>query len=148
VGFARNPLFAIIHESCYADGRVTSWAAQRLLPDAFAADPTLFTGEHVYPWMLGDYASLAPLRHAAELLAPHPWPRLYDEERLADNRVPAAAAVYADDMYVDRELSEETAGRIHGLQVWLTNEYEHDGLLVDGRRILDRLIRLAHSQAR
>jgi pimeloyl-ACP methyl ester carboxylesterase len=143
VGFARNPLFAVIHESCYADGFVTGWAAERLLPDEFAADPALFTGEHVYSWMLDDYAGLAPLREAAELLAQHPWPRLYDEDRLADNRVPVAASVYADDMYVDRELSEETAGRIRGLRVWLTNEYEHDGLRVDGHRILDRLIRLA-----
>jgi hypothetical protein len=71
--------------------------------------------------------------------------RLYDEERLAENRVPVAAAVYADDMCVDRELSEETAARIRGLRVWLTNEYEHDGLRVDGRRVLDRLIRLARS---
>jgi pimeloyl-ACP methyl ester carboxylesterase len=145
VDFSRNPLFAVVHESCYADGCVTGWSAQRLLPEAFAADPALLTGEHVYPWMLEDYAALAPLREAAELLARHPWPRLYDEERLADNRVPAAAAVYADDMYVDRELSEETAGRVRGLRVWLTNEYEHDGLRADGRRILDRLIGLARS---
>jgi pimeloyl-ACP methyl ester carboxylesterase len=145
VDFPRNPLFAVIHESCYADGCVTGWAAERLLPDAFAADPALFTGEHVYSWMLDDYAALAPLRDAAELLAQHPWPRLYDEERLAENRVPVAAAVYADDMYVDRELSEETAARIRGLRLWLTNEYEHDGLRADGRRVLDRLILLARS---
>ena len=145
VDFARNPLFAVIHESCYADGCVTGWAAERLLPDAYAADPALFTGEHVYSWMLDDYAGLAPLREAAELLARHPWPRLYDEERLAKNTVPVAAAVYADDMYVDRELSEETAGRIRGLRAWLTNEYEHDGLRVDGRRVLDRLILLTRS---
>jgi pimeloyl-ACP methyl ester carboxylesterase len=144
VAFARNPLFAVIHESCYADGSVTGWAADRTLPDEFAADPALFTGEHIYPWMLDDYAALAPLRGAADLLAQHPWPRLYDEDQLADNRVPVAAVAYADDMYVDRELSEETAGRIRSLSVWLTNEYEHDGLGVDGRRILDRLISLTH----
>jgi hypothetical protein len=45
-------------------------------------------------------------------------------------------------MYVDRELSEETAGRIRGLRPWLTNEFEHDGLSVEGRRVLDRLIGL------
>jgi pimeloyl-ACP methyl ester carboxylesterase len=144
VGFARNPLFAIVHEACYADGCVTAWAAGRLLPDAFA-DPALFTGEHVYPWMLEDYAALEPLGDAAELLAQRPWPRLYDEVRLAENQVPVAAAVYADDMYVDRELSEETAARIGNLRLWLTNEYEHDGLQADGRRVLDRLIRLART---
>jgi pimeloyl-ACP methyl ester carboxylesterase len=142
VGFSRNPLFAVIHEACYADGCVTGWSAERLLPADFD-DPLLFTGEHVYSWMFEDYASLRPLREAAELLANHSWPRLYDEDRLAANEVPAAAAIYADDMYVDRELSEETAGRIRNLRGWLTNEYEHNGLRVDGSRILDRLISLA-----
>jgi pimeloyl-ACP methyl ester carboxylesterase len=140
--FARNPLFAVIHEACYADGSVTGWSAERLLP-AELDDPALFTGEHIYPWMFDDYAALRPLRDAAELLAHRQWPRLYDETRLAVNDVPAAAVIYANDMYVDRAPAEETAGRIRNLQPWLTSEYEHDGLRVDGGRILDRLIALA-----
>jgi pimeloyl-ACP methyl ester carboxylesterase len=142
VGFSRNPLFAAIHEACYADGCVTGWSADRLLP-AELSDPALFTGEHVYPWMFDDYAALRPLRDAAEQLAHHSWPRLYDEARLAANDVSVAAAIYANDMYVDRALSEETAGRIRNLRPWLTSEYEHDGLRVEGGRILDRLIGLA-----
>jgi pimeloyl-ACP methyl ester carboxylesterase len=142
VGFSRNPLFAVIHEACYADGCVTGWSADRLLP-AELSDPALFTGEHVYPWMFDDYAALRPLREAAELLARHSWPRLYDEARLAANDVPVAAAIYANDMYVDRALSEEAAGRIRNLRPWLTSEYEHDGLRAEGGRILDRLIALA-----
>jgi len=63
------------------------------------------------------------------------------EEVLAANQVPVAAAVYADDMYVPRVFSEETAGRIRGLRMWLTNEFEHDGLKYP--RVLDRLIALA-----
>ena len=109
--FSRNPLFAAVHESCYADGCVTAWSAERTLPSDFD-DVELFTGEHVYPWMFEDYAALRPLRGAAELLAHHPWPRLYDDTRLAANEVPAAAVIYANDMYVDRDLSEETAGRV------------------------------------
>jgi pimeloyl-ACP methyl ester carboxylesterase len=142
IGFSRNPLFAIIHEACYADGCVTGWSAERLLP-ADLGDPAFFTGEHVYSWMFDDFSSLSPLREAAELLARHAWPRLYDEATLAANEVPVAAAIYANDMYVDRALSEETAGRIRNLRPWLTSEYEHDGLRVDGARILDRLIALA-----
>jgi pimeloyl-ACP methyl ester carboxylesterase len=140
--FARNPLFAVIHESCYADGCVTGWSAERLLPADYD-DPDLFTGEHIYSWMFEDYAALRPLREAAELVARHPWPRLYDENVLADNDVPAAAVIYANDMYVDRELSEETARRVRNLKPWLTSEYEHNGIGVDGARILDRLISLA-----
>jgi len=142
VGFSRNPLFAVIHEACYADGCVTGWSAKRLLPPELS-DPALFTGEHVYPWMFDDYAALRPLREPAELLARHSWARLYDENRLAANDVPVAAAIYTNDMYVDRALSEETAARIRNLRPWLTNEYEHDGLRADGGRILDRLIALA-----
>jgi len=92
--------------------------------------------------MFEDYALLRPLAGAAEILAHHAWPRLYDERRLAENEVPAAAVIYANDMYVDRELSEETAARVRNLQPWLTNEYEHDGIRVDGERIFDRLISL------
>jgi hypothetical protein len=141
VAFARNPLYAVIHEACYADGCITGWSAERLMPEELT-EASAFTGEHVYPWMFEDYGSLRPLREAAELLARHPWPRLYDEARLAANDVPVAAVIYTNDMYVDRELSEETAGRIRGLRPWLTNEFEHDGLSVEGRRVLDRLIGL------
>ena len=142
VGFARNPLFAAVHEACYADGCVTDWSAERLLPGEFD-DPDLFTGEHVYPWMFQDYAGLRPLREAAELVARHRWPRLYDGRRLAANEVPVAAVIYANDMYVDRELSEETASQVRNLRPWLTSEYEHDGIRQDGARVLDRLIALA-----
>ena len=47
-------------------------------------------------------------RGAAELLAQGRWPALYPV-RLAENTVPCAAAIYDDDMYVERALSVETA---------------------------------------
>ena len=95
--------------------------------------------------MFEDYGALAPLRDAAELLAAHEWPPLYDGERLEANEVPAAAAVYAEDMYVERAFSEETAARIKGLRMWLTNEYEHDGLRQD-ERVLGRLVDLVRDR--
>ena len=61
--------------------------------------------------------------------------------------MPVAAAIYAEDMYVERAFSEETAARIRGLRAWVTNEYEHNGLRVDGERILGRLIDLARGRA-
>jgi pimeloyl-ACP methyl ester carboxylesterase len=144
--FPRNPLYAAIHEACYADGCATLWSAERLLPEAYD-DPELFTGEHVYSWMFEDYSALAPLREAAEILANVEWPRLYDADRLRANEVPAAAAVYAEDMYVERVFSEETAAHVRGLKPWVTNEYQHDGLRADGDRILGRLIELARGRA-
>ena len=54
--------------------------------------------------------------------------------------VPVAAAVYYNDMYVDRELSMQTAAAIRGLRAWVTSEYEHDALRVSDGAVLDRLI--------
>jgi pimeloyl-ACP methyl ester carboxylesterase len=140
--FARNPIYAVLHEACYADGGTTGWSAERLRP----ADLVL-TGEHIFPWMFEEYGALAPLREAADALAQREWPRLYDEDVLRANEVPVAAIIYADDMYVERVFSEQTAGLIRGLRPWVTNEYEHNGLRVDGDRILGRLIDLARGRA-
>jgi pimeloyl-ACP methyl ester carboxylesterase len=144
--FARNPLYAILHEACWADGGATRWSAQRLLPEVFEAQP-LLTGEHVGQWAFADYGALAPLREAADLLAERDWPHLYDPDVLAANEVPAAAMIYAQDMYVERRFSEETAAQIPGMRTWLTNEYEHNGLRADGGRILGRLLDLARGRA-
>ena len=139
--FPRFPLYAAIHEACYADGVATRWSADRTMPEDWPAE--FFTGEHIFPWMFTDLGALAPLREAAELLAQRSWPRLYDPAVLAANEVPAAAIVYAEDAYVERRFSEQTAAATRGLRIWLTNEYEHDGMHHDGGRILDRLLALA-----
>jgi pimeloyl-ACP methyl ester carboxylesterase len=144
--FARNPIYAILHEASWADGSVTRWSAERMLPKDFRERPELLTGEHVFPWLFDDIAALAPLKEAAHLLAEHEWPRLYDEDVLAANEVPVAAAIYADDPYVPRVFSEETASRIRGARTWVTNEYEHNGLRADGARILGRLIDMARGR--
>ena len=138
-----HPIYAVLQESCYADGGVTGWAAERLMPQEFRDDLTLFTGEHVMPWSLSEDRELAPLADAAELLARHDWPRLYDEQVLRECDVPCAAAVYAEDAYVDRDLSLETASMIPTMRTWLTNEYEHNALRADGERVLERLIGMA-----
>jgi pimeloyl-ACP methyl ester carboxylesterase len=147
VSFGRNPIYAILHEASWADGGATRWAAQRLLPDAYDETPELFTGEHLFPWIFEDFGELAALKGAADLLAEHEWPRLYDPERLRDNEVPAAAAIYANDMYVERAFSEETAGAIRGLRPWLTSEFEHNALRVDGDRVLGHLFDLVRGRA-
>jgi pimeloyl-ACP methyl ester carboxylesterase len=145
--FARNPLYAVIHEACYASGHATRWSAERVMPDEFREERTLFTGEHIYPWMFEEYGALQPLAAAAQSLAEHDWPPLYDPDRLRVNAVPAAAAIYAEDMYVERAYSEETAAGITGLRGWVTNEFEHDGLRVYGARVFGRLLDLARGHA-
>jgi len=152
--FSAAPLYALLHEPCYAQGAATRWSAQRVRaefaefdpgPAIAGAAPLFFTGEMIYPWMIDADPVLRPLREAADILAERAdWPPLYDPTRLAANEVPVAAAVYYDDMYVDRELSMQTAQAIGGLRTWVTSEYEHDGLRVSGGAVLDRLIGMCH----
>ncbi len=147
-GFVDHPISAL-QEFCYGrPGVATAWAAQRAIearPEfAGDADPLLFTGEMMYPWMFTDIAALRPFAGAADLLAAaDDWPDLYDPDRLASNEVPVTAAVYFDDMYVDADLQTETARAVGNTRVWVTNEYEHNGLRADGRRILGRLMDMA-----
>jgi pimeloyl-ACP methyl ester carboxylesterase len=151
--FAPGPLYAALHEACYAQGVATNWSAQRIhgqFPefDARAAldgtGPVLFTGEMIYPWMFQNDPLLRPLEEAAELLAAREdWPPLYDATRLGANQVPVAAAIYYDDMYVPQQFSVDTAARIAGLRRWVTSEYQHDGLRVSNGAVLDRLIGMA-----
>jgi pimeloyl-ACP methyl ester carboxylesterase len=160
LSFARGPLYALLHEPSYAQGCATRWAAQRIRAEFAEFDPAVgglegvegveglkgaaplyFTGEMIYPWMIDADPVLRPFRQAADILAERDdWPPLYDPARLAANEVPAAAAVYYNDMYVDREFSMQTARAIRGLQTWVTSEYEHDGLRVSDGAVLDRLI--------
>lgn len=127
-----DPLYAALQESIYASGATsTDWAASRLLPAEFADDqrPLQFTGEMIYPWMFDEIASLRPFAAAANALAEtSEYTELYDPERLARNEVPVNAIVYFDDMYVDRDLSLETAAQVGNVKTWVTNEFEHDGL--------------------
>jgi pimeloyl-ACP methyl ester carboxylesterase len=151
LSFAGGPLYAVLHEPCYAQGSPTAWAAQRVRAEfaEFAPDAgnLLFTGEMIYPWMLDHDPVLRPMREAAAILAERAdWPPLYDHARLAASDVPAAAVVYHDDMYVDRDMSLRTAAAIGGMRVWVTNEYEHDGLRVSGGRVLGRVIAMVRGE--
>jgi hypothetical protein len=107
----------------------------------------LFTGEMIYPWMFDEYPQLRPLKAAADLLAADAdWPQLYDVETLRNNTVPCVAAVYYNDMYVERVYSEETAAAIRGSKLWITNQYEHNALRADGEVLLDRLLAMLHGE--
>ncbi|HZC41896.1 MAG TPA: alpha/beta fold hydrolase, partial [Streptosporangiaceae bacterium] len=86
--FAGGPLYAVLHEQCFAQGAAPRWAAQRVRAEFAGFDPAaaldgdadlLFTGEMIYPWMFRTDPVLAPLAEAAELLAQREdWPPLYD----------------------------------------------------------------------
>lgn len=130
--FATNPLFIALQEAVYGPGP-GNWAAQRerdQRPEfAEQTRPLNFTGETVFPWMFEEISSLRGFGPAVAHLATHEYPiDTYNADRLAQNQVPVEAAVYFDDMYVDAQLSLETASRVSNLHAWVTNEFEHDGL--------------------
>ncbi|PIN20181.1 Prolyl aminopeptidase [Handroanthus impetiginosus] len=149
--FDANPLYALMHESIYCQGASSSWSAHRIRSenesqfDAIKAvkeeRPVLFTGEMVFPWMFDEIHALRPLKEAAHLLAEKKdWPPLYDVAALRNNKVPVAAAVYYEDMYVNFKLVMETASQIGGIRLWITNEYMHSGLRDAGCQVLDHLL--------
>lgn len=144
----RNPIYAVLHESCWADGGATRWAAQRTMPDAVREDPTLLAGEHVHREAIAEDSQLAPWAEAAELLAAREWPALYDPAALAEAACPVAAAVYYDDAYVPRELSLETASHLRDPRLWITSEFEHNGLRASGEGVLDHLLGLVTGERR
>ncbi|KAL1633895.1 hypothetical protein SLS58_010884 [Diplodia intermedia] len=135
--FDDHIIYAILHEPIYCQGKPANWSAHRVQQtlDDFSLDkpdspsPLFFTGEMVFPWMLADYTELRALAAVAEKLAADAeWPALYDEERLARNEVPAYAAVYMEDMYVDFGFSMETAKKIKGCKTFVTNVMYHDAV--------------------
>ncbi|GAB5593890.1 hypothetical protein Unana1_08790 [Umbelopsis nana] len=151
-GFDTNVIYAILHEAIYCQGKPSNWSAERMrISDRFrktfdwSGDSRVnFTGETVHPFMFDDYSELVPLKGAAEILAKYEnWGPLYNEETLRRNNVPVAGVSYFDDMYVDLDLSIETANIIQGFQPWITNEFAHNGLREEPERILGYLTKLA-----
>ena len=150
--FDTNPIFALMQEACYTQQAASNWSADRLLAefpefDLNRSGNILFTGEMIYRWMFDTYPQLQPLKAAADILAKDAtWPMLYDVEKLKQNRVPVAAAVYFDDMYVHREFGEETARIVPNMKLWVTNQYEHNGLRADGEAVVDRLLGMVRGE--
>ena len=137
----RNPLYAVFHESSYADGVATRWSADRTMPAQVREDPTLLGGEHLHRGLFAEDSELRPFAEVADLLAEQEWNQLYFPDLLAQAEIPVAAAVYAGDAYVPLDYSLETAALLPDCRTWVTSEYEHNGLRMDDA-VLDHLIGL------
>ncbi|XP_074557521.1 uncharacterized protein LOC141813454 [Curcuma longa] len=151
IEFDTNPLYALLHESIYCQGAPSQWSAQKIRNEhenifdpigaAKECRPVYFTGEMIFPWMFDEIHALISLKEAAHLLAEKKdWRPLYDIDRLNNNKVPVAAAVYYEDMYVNFKLAMETAAEIAGIRLWVTNEYMHSGLRDSGHQVFDQLM--------
>lgn len=173
--FDDHPIYFLMHESIYADSNsdceTTNWSAYRAYePDnAFdlktsceseCDDPTLLTGEVVFPWMAdGDYAELSGfgMRALAQSLADkNDWGCLYDCDNMrkalsldGTGISKAAAAIYYDDMYVDFDAAIKVTRRgnpLENCKVWISNEYQHSGLRDDGAMIFNKLLGMAKGE--
>jgi pimeloyl-ACP methyl ester carboxylesterase len=140
----RNPLYFAFHESSYANGQATRWSAERVEPDDFRADVTLFTGEHIRRDWTETVPAFQPWRDVALELAEFEWPRIYDEVAISASGARGAAAVYVNDVYVPVEFSLETSRLLPDVKLWVTSEHEHNGLR--SGPVLSRLIDLAHDR--
>jgi pimeloyl-ACP methyl ester carboxylesterase len=137
----RNPLYAVLHESSYADGFATRWSADRTMPDRVREDVTLLGGEHMHRSLFAEDTELGAFAEVADLIAEHEWNQLYFPERLAQADVPVAASVYYADAFVPHEFSMQTAALLPDCRPWVTNEYEHNGLRMDVA-VIDHLLGL------
>ena len=157
LSYDTNPLYVLLHESIYCNkGGSSGWAAEvayqsnlPLFSPAAALNEgreVMFTGEMMFPFMLNEFSLFKNVASTGTLLAERVWDQdLYDLEKLRQCEVPVAAAVYVEDMYVDYDLSMQTAGVIgeHSgcpPRLFITNEYLHSGIREDGERILGKLM--------
>lgn len=161
VSLAACPLYGVMHEAIYAQASTgaTAWSADRIrgefpqfrvpeVASGAAGEDGLraeghgfrFTGEHMYPWQMREDPALAPVADAADALAAASSLRqLYDAEALAEQRVPAAAWVYRQDMFVPYSISMETA-RVAGVRTLVSDTLHHDGLHSGGPQMILKLI--------
>ena len=74
-------------------------------PAEFDEQPELFTGEHIFPWLFEDYGALAPARDVGRTSSRRTSGRGCTTRRCwRANTVPVAAAIYTEDLYVERAL--------------------------------------------
>ncbi|MCJ1384767.1 hypothetical protein MMC17_007885 [Xylographa soralifera] len=149
--FETHVLYALVHEPCYLSGAASNWSAERTIhkfPEfgactADSADPILFTSEMIFKSMFNDFAELRPLYETMDIIQHiSDWPDLYDEAQLAKNEVPAYAAVYLNDLYVDYEYSSETARKIKGCKTFVRSDLYHEALGSKSAEVVEQLFKL------
>ncbi|KAG6842433.1 hypothetical protein C0991_007563 [Blastosporella zonata] len=153
--FDSNPLYAILHESIYCQGRASNWSAERVTKEypqhswshmktQDSQSPVYFTGEMIFPDMFDDYSGLRPLKGAAQLLAKYSeWPQLYDLNQLSHNTVKLTAATNYTDMFVDFDFAQATASAVKNSEQYISNQHKHNALTKETQIILEQLFKLS-----
>jgi pimeloyl-ACP methyl ester carboxylesterase len=153
--FDANPIYAILHEAIYCQGRASEWAAYRIVKQhpQFSwshvktlknSEPIYFTGEMIFPDMFDDYVNLRPFKKVADILAKDKtWGTLYDLNQLAKNEVKVSTATYFEDMFVDFGLSQDTASKIKNTEQYITNQLFHNGIHYEAKDIVKTLFAIS-----
>ena len=145
---SRNPIYATLHESSYADGVATRWSADRLLPDEIRDGAALHRRARLPLDVRGLRGRCRP--HAGRRRDPRRapmaarcttrtgWPSTRSRSRRRSTSTTCTSS--------GRSPRRRPAA-IRGLRPWITNEFEHNGLRADGERVLGRLIDLVRGRA-
>ncbi|KAI0470999.1 Alpha/Beta hydrolase protein [Xylariaceae sp. FL0804] len=175
----RRPLFALVHEAMYCNkrGSASDWAAAKVAgrtaeywwvnhqegrPKALREGierakkeqkRLYFSGEMVYPSTYATWSELqGGLARAGEAIAAHPWGEdLYNFRQMRENvkKIPIAAVVYENDMYVTPRLSRDLARAldlVEGTHFVVEPDLEHGAIRTHTARLLDSLEELAAKQ--
>lgn len=164
-----RPLYAVLHEAIYCSGQMKvapGWAAQsvgreqasnnfawlRTDFDFFilntkidASGPLYFSGEMIHDFMLRDAGNkLAPfVKPAEELAKKADWSELYNKEKLSKNKVPVAALIYPDDMFLDFGFCKEAAGMVGNLKYVVSpRDWIHASIKTKPKEVCDVLFGL------
>ena len=157
VGLQSNPLWAVLHETLFgAPGRSTNWAAHQAVEGragfALDADPTdesepfYLLGNHFFRHHFEEDPALRPFRDVVhEMHEKTDWSRVFNEEQLRANTVPAVVALYERDMFIHYDRAVNVAKQIGGMKVWSHPTWDHDAIYLHGQELFQGIFDTAHS---
>lgn len=124
------PLWAVVHETVMArPGHPVNWSAERIYRGEFA-DLTLL-GNQFFTTHFEEDPALRPFFGAVDEV--HRMDTLKAQsDDVSGNRVPAAALLFTNDVYLPYELSIQSAAKVGNLQVWTHEQWLHDAIWVHG----------------
>lgn len=159
VGLQVNPLWAVIHETLFADPEAppTNWAAERAVAGRpgfdLHADPTdtsapfYLLGNHFFKHHFDEDPALQPFRDVVhEMHQKSDWSQVFDEEQLRNNTVPAVVALYERDMFIPFETAVANAEKIGNLAVWTHEGWDHDAIYLHGAELFPQLYEVLHGE--
>ncbi|KAG6919040.1 hypothetical protein DXG01_009750 [Tephrocybe rancida] len=141
--FDSNPLYAILHEPLYCQGRPSNWSAERVIKEypqhSWGYMKTQDNQSPIFIDMMDDYSGLRALKGVSQLLAEYSdWPQLYDLEQLAKNTVKVTAATF-----VDFDLAQATASAVKNLEQYISNQHQHDALSKETQVVIEKLFKVS-----